>query len=308
MSDFVTSIIMASLRGAVPILFVALGELYMEKSGIINIGLEGFMLIGALTGSIGAHFFNSAGLGVIIAALVCGVFGLIYAFLVVTIKVNQIVTGIAVNLLSLGLSTTIHRGFIRGMTSPSNIAFFETISIPLLSKIPILGQSIFNQIILVYLALMLVPFTQYFLHKTSVGLKIRAAGESALATDSAGVNVFRIRYGAIIVGTMLCGVGGAYLSLVLSRVFVEDMVAGRGFMALAAVIFGKWSPWGILGAALLFGFSDALAIRLQVAGSIFPYQVFLMLPYIFTVVVLAGFTGKGKVSPPVDLGIPYSQE
>lgn len=306
MSDFITNFIAADLRTATPILLAALGELYMERSGIINIGLEGFMLIGALTGSISSYFFNSAWLGVIMAALACGALGLIYAFFVVTIKANQVATGIAINILSLGLTTTIYRAFMGVNTSHPNIASFKNISIPLLSKIPILGQSIFNQIILVYLALMLVPFTYYFLYKTSIGLKIRAAGEYPRATDTAGVNVFQIRYGAIIGGSMLVGVGGAYLSLGLLNMFTENMVAGRGFIALAAVIFGKWNPWGVLGAALFFGFGDALAIRLQVMGSNIPYQFLLMFPYIFTIAILAGFVGKAVY--PAALGIPYNKE
>ena len=306
MSDFITNFIAADLRTATPILFAALGELYMERSGIINIGLEGFMLIGALTGSISSYFFNSAWLGVIMAALVCGVLGLIYAFFVVTIKANQVATGIAINIFSLGLTTTIHRAFMGVNTSHPNIASFKNISIPLLSKIPILGQSIFNQTILVYLVLMLVPFTYYFLYKTSMGLKIRATGEYPQATDTAGINVFQVRYGATVGGSMLVGVGGAYLSLGLLTMFTENMVAGRGFIALAAVIFGKWNPWGVLGAALFFGFGDALAIRLQVMGSSIPYQFLLMLPYIFTVAVLAGVVGKA-ISPTA-LGIPYNKE
>lgn len=306
MSDFIINFIAADLRTATPILFAALGELYMERSGIINIGLEGFMLIGALVGSISSYFFNSAWLGVIMAALACGILGLIYAFFVITIKANQVATGIAINILSLGLTTTIYRAFMGVNTSHPNIASFKNISIPLLSKIPILGQSIFNQIILVYLALMLVPFTYFFLYKTSIGLKIRAAGEYPRATDTAGVNVFQIRYGAIIGGSMLVGVGGAYLSLGLLNMFTENMVAGRGFIALAAVIFGKWNPWGVLGAALFFGFGDALAIRLQVMGSNIPYQFLLMLPYILTIAILAGFVGKAVY--PTALGIPYNKE
>jgi len=305
-SDFITNFIAANLRTATPILFAALGELYMERSGIINIGLEGFMLIGALTGSISSYFFNSAWLGVIMAALVCGVLGLIYAFFVVTIKANQVATGIAINIFSLGLTTTIYRSFMGVNTSHTDIASFENISIPLLSKIPILGQSIFNQTILVYLVLMLVPFTYYFLYKTSIGLKIRATGEYPQATDTAGINVFQVRYSATVGGSMLAGVGGAYLSLGLLNMFTENMVAGRGFMALAAVIFGRWNPWGVLGAALFFGFGDALAIRLQVMGSSIPYQFLLMLPYIFTVAVLAGVVGKA-ISPAA-LGIPYNKE
>jgi len=305
-SDFITNFIAANLRTATPILFAALGELYMERSGIINIGLEGFMLIGALTGSISSYFFNSAWLGVIMAALVCGVLGLIYAFFVVTIKANQVATGIAINIFSLGLTTTIYRSFMGVNTSHTDIASFKNISIPLLSKIPILGQSIFNQTILVYLVLMLVPFTYYFLYKTSIGLKIRATGEYPQATDTAGINVFQVRYSATVGGSMLAGVGGSYLSLGLLNMFTENMVAGRGFIALAAVIFGKWNPWGVLGAALFFGFGDALAIRLQVMGSSIPYQFLLMLPYIFTVAVLAGVVGKA-ISPAA-LGIPYNKE
>ncbi|MCK4826465.1 ABC transporter permease [bacterium] len=301
--ELLTTFIAADLRVSSPILIVALGLIYMVKTGVVNIGVEGTMLIGALAGSMGSAIFQSAWMGVLTAAMVCGLIGLLFAFLVVTIKANQIVTGIALNLFALGLTTTVTRVFFGVDTTPGNIPGLNNVALPLLSKIPVLGNSLFNQISLAYLALLFVPFTYYLMKKTSIGLKIRAVGENPEAADTAGINVFRIRYGAIVFGSMITGVGGAYLSLGLVNLFSENMVSGRGFIALASVIFGKWNPWGVLGAALLFGFGDALQMRFQALGSPIPYQFLLMLPYLLTIGALAGFVGKSV--PPKSAGTPY---
>ncbi|MEW5817311.1 MAG: ABC transporter permease [Spirochaetota bacterium] len=304
--DLISAFISADLRMATPILIAALSLIYMERAGTVNIGVEGMMLIGALAGSMGSYSAGSVWLGVITAALVCGFFGLIFAFMVVTIKANQIVTGIAFNILALGITTTVSRIFFGIQTSPISIPSFGNVPIPLLSRIPVLGESLFNQMTLAYLALLSVPLTHFLLQKTSIGLKIRAVGEHPAAADAAGVNVFLVRYWTIIGGSMGVGVGGAYLSLGLVSFFSENMVTGRGFIALAAVIFGKWNPWGVLVAALLFGFGDALQIRIQALGSSIPYQFLLMLPYILTILALAGIVGKAV--PPNASGKPYIKE
>jgi simple sugar transport system permease protein len=179
----------------------------------------------------------------------------------------------------------------------------ERVAIPFLSKIPIVGAALFNQVMLVYIGLILVPVSYYCIKRTTIGLRIRSVGEHPEAADTAGINVFRVRYSTIIGGSILVGIGGAYLSLGQLNMFSEDMVSGRGFIALAAVIFGKWNPWGILGAALLFGFGDALQIRLQATGSVIPYQFLLMMPYLLTVFALAGLVGRA--TPPAASGLPY---
>ncbi len=289
--QIISSFIEADLRVAAPILIAAIGLLYMEKAGVVNIGAEGTMLFGALAGSIGAYLFQNPWMGALVAGLVGGIVGVLFAYLVVTVKANQIVAGIAINILALGGTTTVNRIFFGLNASSADIPSFTRLTIPLLSKIPVIG-SIFNQFGLAYLAILMVPFTYYLMKKTSIGLSIRSVGEHPEAADTAGINVFRIRYGTIIFGSMIIGVAGSYLSVGLLSFFSENMVSGRGYIALASVIFGKWNAYGVLGATLLFGFGDALQIRMQALGSVIPYQFLLMLPYLLTVAALSGFVGK----------------
>ncbi|MEW6621717.1 MAG: ABC transporter permease [Bacillota bacterium] len=304
--DIVANFLRADIRSATPILLAAIGLVFMERSGVINIGVEGMMLIGTLSAVIGSLYLGSAWMGVLVAMLSTGLIGLLFAFLVVTIRANQVVVGMAINILGIGLTTSLARIIFGLNMAPPKIDTFKAYTIPVLSKIPVLGPALFNQMAIVYLALLLVPITHYLLFKTTIGLKVRAVGEHPKAADTVGINVFKVRYASIVGGAMLSGVAGAYLSLGLLSFFSEGMVAGRGFIALAAVIFGKWSPIGALGAALLFGAGDALQIRMQAMGSSIPYQFLLMLPYILTVVALAGFVGKS--TPPAASGIPYTKE
>lgn len=300
--QIVSSIVGADLRVAVPILIAAIGVLYMEKAGVVNIGGEGTMLIGALAGSIGSYLFQNPWMGALVAGLIGGFVGLAFAYLIVTVKANQIVAGIAINILALGGTTTVNRIFFGVNASNSHIPSFKIIALPLLSKIPLVG-SFFNQSGLAYAAFVMVPATYFLMKKTSLGLKIRSVGENPEAADTAGINVFRIRYGTVIFGSMILGIAGAYLSVGLLSFFSENMVSGRGFIALAAVIFGQWNPFGILGATFLFGFGDALQTLLQVIGSSVPYQFLLMIPYLLTVAALAGFVGKAVA--PKSSGKPY---
>lgn len=302
----ITNFMTADLITATPIILTALGLVYMERSGVVNIGVEGTMLIGAFIASFASWKLNNVWLGLLIAGIVCSLVGLIFAFLVVTIKADQIVIGIAINILGLGVTTTLNRSLFGMNTSYSEIPSLEKISIPILSKIPILGEVLFNQIGLVYLAIILVPVSYYILQKTNLGLKIRAVGEHPRAADTSGINIFKIRYITIILGSFLAGLGGGFLSTGVLSFFSEDMVAGRGFMAIAAVIFGKYSPWGVLGAALLFGFGDALQIRIQASGSNIPHQFLMMLPYLLTIAALSGFVGKSN--PPAASAEPYNKE
>jgi len=301
-------IIMADIKIAMPILLAALGELYMEKSGVVNVGIEGFMLIGALVGSLGSYYFNNVWMGTILVLLICGIFGVIYSFLVVTHKSNQIVIGIAINLFSLGITSFAYRMFIKNKTSIPSIPYFKDISIPLFSKIPILGDFLFNQPILVYLTLLLVLFSQIFFDRTYMGLKVKSVGENPQIADTLGVNVFYIRYIMVIIGSMLQGLGGAFLSTYLVNYFSEGMIAGRGFIALAIVVAGSWTPWRILLVSLFFALGEALHTCLQVYYPEVPYQLLLMLPYIFTIGILIFFSTKGKYASPAANGIPYIKE
>lgn len=278
----------------------------MEKSGVINVGIEGFMLIGALAGSLGSYYFNNVWMGTILALLICGIFGAIYSFLVVTHKSTQVIIGIAMNIFSLGITSFIYRMFMKGKTYTLSIPSFKNISIPLFSKIPILGDTLFNQPILVYFTLLMVLFSQYFFYKTYMGLKVRSVGENPKAADTAGVNVFYTRYIMVIIGSMLQGLGGVFLSTYILHFFSEGMVAGRGFIALAIVIVGNWTPWGVLVASLFFALGGALHNFLQVNYPGIPYQFLSMLPYILTIVVLVGFMGKS--TSPMANAMPYVKE
>ncbi|MEW6621761.1 MAG: ABC transporter permease [Bacillota bacterium] len=296
----------ADLRLATPILLAAIGMIYSERAGIVNIGAEGMMLAGALAGVIGSFFFGSAWYGALLAVTVGGFAGLIFGFIVITLQGNQIVTGIAFNLLGLGLTTSFSRVILGSTSQRPEIDSFTAVAIPLLSDIPILGPVLFKQSIIVYFTIGMVFITYFILYKTTWGLKVRAVGDSPKAADTVGVNVYFVRYQSIIIGGMLAGLGGAFISLGLVSLFTENMVAGRGFIAIAAVIFGKWNPFGVLLAALLFGAGDATVFRLQSMGTDIPYQFIRMIPYIITIAALAGFVGKSRA--PAASGIPYDKE
>lgn len=300
---FITAALAATIRLAIPILLAALGGMYSERSGIINIGLEGMMLMGALAGVVGSSFTGSPWVGLLLALLAGGLLALIHAYFTISLQVDQIVSGIAINILSLGLTSFLFRLIFGITTSPIRVNAFAPVPIPLLSKIPVLGPVLFSQNVLVYLALLLVPISAFFLYRTTEGLKIRTVGEHPKAADTAGIPVFRVRYICTVVSGILAGLGGVFLSLGQFNMFVDNMVAGRGFIAVAAIIFGKWNPWGILGASLIFGAADAIQVRLQTAGLGIPYQFSLMFPYILTIIALTGLVGR--TVPPAAEGKPY---
>ncbi|BCV22426.1 ABC transporter permease [Moorella sp. Hama-1] len=302
----VVNFLSADLRTAMPLLLAATGLIFTERAGIVNIGVEGMMLVGSLAGVAGSFFLGNAWLGVLVAVVAGGLLGLFFAYLVVTARADQVVIGTAFNILGLGLTTSFARVIFGVNTAPPQIDSFKPVAIPVLAKIPILGPVLFNHSELVYLSLILMPLVHFFLFRTTTGLKIRAVGENPRAADTVGINVFKIRYGACIVGGALAGMAGSYLSLSLLNFFTENMTAGRGFIALAAVIFGKWTPAGVLGAAMLFGAGDALQYRLQAANSGIPYQLLLMIPYILTIAALAGFVGRAVA--PAASGQPYEKE
>ena len=302
---FLIALLSASLRLAVPILLAALGGMFSEKSGVVNIGLEGMMLVGAFAGVVGSYFSGSQWVGVL-AAMASGLLiSLLFAFITVNIKIDQIVSGIAINLLAVGLTSFLYRALFGITTVPITVKAFETLNVPLLSQIPIIGDIFFKQNILVYLAFLLVPIASYILYKTSWGLNIRTVGEHPMAADTVGIQVNKVRIICVLVSGVLASLGGAFLSLGQFNMFVDNMVTGRGFIAVAAVIFGKWNPKGILIASLIFGVADALQIRLQLVGIGVPYQFLLMFPYVLTVIAVTGMRGK-SVSPKA-LGTPYEK-
>lgn len=286
-------------------MLAGLGEILVERSGVFNIGIEGMMLNGALAGFLGSYYSGNVWVGALSALTVGAIFGLIHAYLCVTLGVDQIVTGLAINVASLG-TTGFALKLIFGLaTTPPRVHSFQFLKIPLLSQVPYLGQLFFSHYMLVYFAMAMVVILWIFLFKTSLGLKVRVVGEHPLTADTKGVSVFRTRYACIIFGGMMAGLAGSYLSLGELSIFTENMTAGRGFIALASVILGKWNPFGVLGGTLVFGAADVAQLRFQAIGFNVPHQFLLMLPYIMTVVILAGVVGR--TSPPMALGIPYTK-
>jgi len=294
----------ASVRLALPLLLAALGELIVEKSGVINIGTEGMMLVGAFAGFAVGASTGSPGAGITGAAGIGAIAGLAFAFFVVIRRADQIVVGTAVNLLALGATGLLARAFYGGAI-PSGPSL-PRLGVPGLAEIPLLGPAIFRQTALVYVALLLTPAVAFALHRTRAGLRLRAVGESARAADAQGVSVTGTRVLAVVTGGVLAGIAGAALTLVQSNTFTEGMTAGRGFIALTIVIFGRWRPFGVLGAALFFGAATAAQHRLQARGTDLPYQITLMLPYVLTLLVLAVSVGRGRA--PADLGKAYARE
>jgi simple sugar transport system permease protein len=294
----------AALRMTTPIAFAALGGIFSERVGIINIGLEGMMLTSAFTGVAITYFSGNPWLGVSAAVLVGGLLGLFHALLTVTFIGNQIVSGTGINIFALGFTAYMSQAIWGSRGASESVQGLEAVSIPLLKDIPIIGDIIGTHTPLVYLMLILAVLSYVILFKTPIGLRIRAVGEHPAAADTAGINVFKTKYYCVIVSGMLAGLGGAFLSLGHLNLFVWGMTGGRGFIAMAAMIFGNWMPFGAVGASFLFGFAYALQMRLQALG-LLPPQIILAIPYILTVAVLAGVIRKAN--PPSDYK-PYVKE
>jgi len=304
---FVLGLLAAGVRLATPLLLAALGEIFAERSGILNIGVDGMMLIGALCGFLGSYYTGVPCIGALTGMLGAGMISLIHAYLSVSLATDQVVSGLAINLLCLGLATFLNRGIFGMPLLPPQAASFPPIAIPLLSEIPYIGPALFNHHALVYLALLLVPISYVVLFKTTFGLRISAVGEDPRAAEAVGVNVRRVRYACVFIGGMLAGMGGATLSLAQLSFFKESIVAGRGFIAIAVVMLGRWNPLGALIAALIFGIADAFQLHLQAVGvTTVPSQLLLSLPYLVTIVALLIRVGRPVL--PAALGIPYTKE
>ncbi|MGI8575443.1 MAG: ABC transporter permease [Egibacteraceae bacterium] len=301
--DQFTAILASTIRNATPLAFAALGGLFSERSGVINIGLEGMMLMSAFAGVVGSFFTGSSWIGLLVALAVGLLFGLVHAVACVTFEADQIISGTAINLLALGgTGYLMVEIFDQGGTSP-RIDSFSPIRIPVLSDIPVLG-ALFNQSVLVYLLYALVPLSLFVLYRTSFGLRLRAVGEVPEAVDTAGVSVVGLRYVGVGLSGMLAGLGGAFLSMSLLSAFTEGMTNGRGFIALAALIFGRWNPVGAFGAALIFGFAQALVFRRSAIP--IPQEFIQMFPYLLVIVALVAFGGRAR--PPAASGKPYRKE
>lgn len=294
------------VRLATPTLIAALGIVFSERAGIVNIGTEGMMLVGALSGVIGSYLFGSVWLGTLFAMLVTILFSAIFAVFNVIVKADQTVVGTGMNILASGLTITVNRAMFGASASPPKIDTFQPVAIPLLSKIPILGQAFFSQTIPVYIALLLVPLASFVMFRTNLGLKIRSVGENPKACDTVGINVTRMRFMSVLYSGMMAGFAGSFVSMGQLSFFTEGMVAGGGFVALAAVVFGNYTPWGILGSSMVFGASHALSFKLQAMSSGIPSEFLLILPYLITIISLCIVSRRSN--QPAGSGIPYIKE
>lgn len=320
MSDFLFQLVLtfdATLRVAAPLILCGMAGIFSERSGVIDIGLEGKLLAGAFSAAAVAVLTGSPWLGLLAAIATSVLLALVHGFACITHRGNQVISGLAINILASALTVTVGIAlFRRGGNTPAleQDERFRPIHWPLsdtLREVPVVGH-VYSEILsghnlLVYVAVLAVPFAAWLLFRTSFGLRVRAVGESPEAVDSAGISVYWLRYRAVILAGVLCGIAGAYLSIAHGGGFGREMSAGKGYIALAAVIFGKWRPWPTLFACLLFGFLDAATARLQgvdlpVIG-LAPTEIMLALPYVLTVVLLAGFIGKA--TPPRSIGEPY---
>lgn len=300
-----TAFLVSALRLATPIAFAALGGVLSERAGVFNVGLEGFILVGAFGAAFGTFHTGSPYLGLLVGIAFGIVMALPLAVMTVSLGVNQLVAGISINLFSLGLTAFLARILIGESANSSLLPGFDRIEIPVLGDIPVLGPLLFNQDILIYLLYVLVPVLYWMIFHTTWGLNVRAVGHNPRACDTAGISVVAIRYICVVGSGALASLGGCYL--VLSQVFVfsEHMSAGKGFIALAAVILGRWNPVGALLACLLFGFFDALQLRLQFSNPGIPYELFTTLPYVVSILALIIVAGKNVM--PQAIGRHYNR-
>lgn len=295
---FLANILMMTFRLAVPIALASIGVSLSERSGVVNLGTEGIMLLGALSGVVGSHFFGSAWIGVLVALVAGAIIGLLYALCVLTFKANQSVIGIGLNIMASGLSVVIVKFIWKKEGISGIVDQMATFSVPLLKQIPVFSVFFTDLSPFIPITLVIALAAWFFLWKTKAGLRLQAIGENPLAAATAGIPVARYRTVAIVAGSCLTALGGAYLSVVHSNLFVNNMVAGRGFIAIAANILGGWNPLGSLLASLLFAFTQAL--RFQFSAINVPDQISQMMPYVITLIVLIGVGRKTK--SPAKLG------
>lgn len=297
------SVLTAAVVTGTTFLLASLGALLNERAGILNLGVEGMMLTGAVTGFLAAKSTGSPWLGVLAALVAGALLASIHAFLTISLRANQVGSGLALTIFGSGLSAYLGRP-VAGQPLPTA---FTNVAIPGLAKLPVIGEILFNQNPLVYLGYLLVPLLWWWLYRTRPGLNLRSVGENPGAADAVGINVTRTRYIYVMIGGALCGLAGAHLSLAVTPAWAEGMTAGRGWVAAALVIFAGWNPARAAVGALLFGGVEALAFRLQVAGSLLPPAILAMAPYVFTLVALA-FASRGRARIPGALGLAYDRE
>ena len=296
----------SSLVRATPIALAALCGVISERSAVINIGIEGIMLLAAQAAVVIGTVTGNLYLGLLSALVTGGLVAALHAFLVIRFKVDQIVSGVAINIIGAGVTSFASSRFLEKNTNAlNNSGTFPVISIPLLSKIPVIGPVLFENNIVIYLTILLVIVMHIVLFYTPWGLRTRAVGEHPKAADTLGVNVYLTRYINVIIGGIICGLGGAYFTIGSVGRFDEIMTAGKGFIGLAAMIFGKWNPMGAYTSSMIFGFADSLQVKLQILRTPIPSEFLLMAPYIVTMIVLTGVVGRAV--PPAADGQPYEK-
>ena len=300
-----SALIAAMLRFATPLVFAAMGGMLCERSGVINIGLEGMMLMGAFFGIFAAEQLGSWFLGALVGMAAGGVLAVVHAVFSIALRADQVVSGFAVNFLALGITGYVFIAHYGDQGTPGDVPRVPELTLPGIEDLDFFGTAIGSASLLTWIALLLVPLLALYMFRTASGLRLRSVGEKPRAADSVGVPVLRTRYMAVIASGVLAGLGGVFLSVGLVGSFNENMTDGRGYIALAAVIFGSWRPYGALAAALLFGFSSAVAQRLP-AFSESLAVLFQALPYVLVLIVVAGLIGRSR--PPAAIGVPYVKE
>ncbi len=299
------ALIASTLVWATPLTFAAIGGMFSERSGVVNVGLEGMMLAGAFFGVLGADKFNSWEMGVLIAAVAGGCFALLHAFFAIHLRADQIVGGIAINFLALGVTGYFFIQIYGDNGSPGNLPRIPNVNIPGLKHVTFFGDAIGQLNLMTWLSFVLLIVAYVVMFRTPIGLRIRAVGEHPRAAETVGINVYLTRYLSVVLSGILSALGGAYLAVGFVGSFNENMTAGRGFIALAAVIFGNWRPFGAFAAALLFGASTALSFRLAIYSDS-ASVLFQALPYVLTLIAVAGVIGRPI--PPASVGRPYSKQ
>ena len=304
---FTLTALMAILAGAIriatPLLLAALGEAVSERAGVLNVGIEGLMALGALTGFVVAYWTGNLWLG-FAAALVVGALGsLVFGTMTVLWGADQVATGIVMNLFCFGLANLTYRSLFTGAKEIPSVSTMRPYRIPGLSDLDYVGRALFSHTPIVYITFLLVPVVWFVLQRSVWGLNVRAVGENPAAADTAGIDVWAVRLAAVAVGGAFAGVAGATLSIAQLGSYLDNMTAGRGFVALAVVVFGGWNPWRIAGACLVFGGAEALQLRMQATGVPIPSAFLVAVPYVLTIIVIAAFASKAAY--PAAINIPY---
>ena len=312
LDEIITASVFASaIRLATPYIFAALGETFAQRSGVLNLGVDGIMLMGAFTGFYAVFSAQQAEamseplslvFGVLVALIIGGLMGLAMAFVSVTLKAKQGISGIGVYLFGLGLSELLFQQLVG---TPKSVSGFPRLTFPVLTDLPVLGEILFHHNLLVYVAFALVPISAYVLNNTTFGLMIRAVGQNPEAADAMGVNVARVRYATTTIGGMMAGLAGASLSIALINLFQQNLTAGQGFIAVALVYFGGWRPWAVAAGAMLFSFVNALQLQIKVIGADIPSEFAVMAPYVITIIALV-FAAK-RQEQPTALTRPYER-